>query len=477
MGQALTGWVEVRTRRPARALGVEKAIIIEGKWKWVARGGSSQRDTGAARRRRTDRRREGEGRYQTGRIVARSQPPHQLLRRIWLPSPSCTTPGERTPDSDGGSGDVTEEELWVDSYGAWGTSDKGKWKASAFDEDDDQDFHESASASSMHDTHHSNERAANSTAAESDEAFYIYEPIGAPEFLVGSSTSLVARATAGFHSRRRTASSKTHSQCIRRRRRRPMALVLATPEQAEWFADVVLGSAPPDVPRLPQTPKHSERPSTAPGYGSSALDLPARSSPPLPSRRAMSSDVPDPAHPSGARRAPRIGAFWTSPDVITTQAGMVRGSRAHASIGVLLRAPRLHYPLTVGTSEFITTALDSTLGSDTRLNWGSMYDFLAPNDNTPSVPYIAAHCDGHAWEPLASWLLVACEGESGPGLLYAIELFGFRPLLKTTEWASREGHRCVQHTALVPPLSQTLLSSYSVATGTVHVSAILCEKS
>ncbi|KAJ3010418.1 hypothetical protein NUW54_g2487 [Trametes sanguinea] len=191
---------------------------------------------------------------------------------------------------------------------------------------------------------------------------------------------------------------------------------------------------------------------------------------------------------------------------------MVRGSRAHASIGVLLRAPRWvvrtdvcdcllttavwrdklctgpsctlssgswHsiYPLTVGTSEFITTALDSTLGSDTRLNWGSMYDFLAPNDNTPSVPYIAAHCDGHAWEPLASWLLVACEGESGPGLLYAIELFGFRPLLKTTEWASREGHRCVQHTALVPPLSQTLLSSYSVATGTVHVSAILCEKS
>ncbi|OSD05471.1 hypothetical protein PYCCODRAFT_1362096 [Trametes coccinea BRFM310] len=212
--------------------------------------------------------------------------------------PECATPGVRTPDSDGGSGDVTEEELWVDSYGAWGTSDKGKWKASAFDEDDEPDFHESASASGMHDAL-SSERAATSKTAESEEAFYIYEPIGAPEFLVGSSTSLVARATAGFYSRRRPTPSKTHSQCVRRRRRRPTALVLATPEQAEWFADVVLGSAPPDVPRLPQTPKQSDRPSTAPGYETSALDAPARSSPLLPQRRAMSSDVPDPAHAVG----------------------------------------------------------------------------------------------------------------------------------------------------------------------------------
>ncbi|KAL7280709.1 hypothetical protein ACG7TL_005650 [Trametes sanguinea] len=212
--------------------------------------------------------------------------------------PECATPGVRTPDSDGGSGDVTEEELWVDSYGAWGTSDKGKWKASAFDEDDEPDFHESASASDMHDAL-SSERAATSKTAESEEAFYIYEPIGAPEFLVGSSTSLVARATAGFYSRRRPTPSKTHSQCVRRRRRRPTALVLATPEQAEWFADVVLGSAPPDVPRLPQTPKQSDRPSTAPGYETSALDAPARSSPLLPQRRAMSSDVPDPAHAVG----------------------------------------------------------------------------------------------------------------------------------------------------------------------------------
>ncbi|CDO73337.1 hypothetical protein BN946_scf185008.g100 [Trametes cinnabarina] len=208
--------------------------------------------------------------------------------------PECDTPGVGTPDSDGGSGDVTEEELWVEAYGGWGMSEKGKWKASDFDEDEDEDFHDSTSASNMHVPRQ--ERPATSIAAESEQAFYIYESIGAPEFLVGSSTSLVARATTGFHSRRQAASAKNRSATVRRRRRRPTALVLATPEQAEWFADIVLGSAPPAVPRLPQTPKHYERPSTAPGHGMSPQSLPPPSPPPLTPRRAMSSDVSDPFH-------------------------------------------------------------------------------------------------------------------------------------------------------------------------------------
>ncbi|KAH9884781.1 hypothetical protein C8Q73DRAFT_348975 [Cubamyces lactineus] len=210
--------------------------------------------------------------------------------------PECETdtPRARSPDSDGGSGNVTEEELWVHEYGGWGTSEKGKWKAKA--SEDDETFSESASGSA-HKSRSALDTFCKDNDDDDDELFYIYEPIGAPEFLVGSSTSLIARATPGFHSSQCAKHATAHSSSsTRRRRRRPAALVLATPEQAEWFADVVLGSAPlMPRPSHTQTLKDMERPSTAPGWAS-VLGLPA---PPTslrhqqPSRRAMSSGAAD----------------------------------------------------------------------------------------------------------------------------------------------------------------------------------------
>ncbi|KAI0358102.1 hypothetical protein OH77DRAFT_1241442 [Trametes cingulata] len=182
-------------------------------------------------------------------------------------APECETPRARTPDSDDGSGEVSEEELWVEP-------------------DEEAGVHETVSTPRTP----LNGRVA-SPAANPTERFYIYEPIGAPEFLVGSSTSPVARATAGFHSRPPKTPLKPQSVSVRRRRRRPAALVLANPEQAEWFAEVVLGSAPP-LPRPMPTPPVMHRPLTAPEATAPRKD-PSLSSPRLPPRRAMSSDSAD----------------------------------------------------------------------------------------------------------------------------------------------------------------------------------------
>ncbi|KAI0640803.1 hypothetical protein C8Q79DRAFT_921140 [Trametes meyenii] len=187
----------------------------------------------------------------------------------------------KSPDSEDGSGDATEEELWVEQYGGWGTSEKGKWKESSPEED--TGVHDSAS--SPHTTHN----APSATLANSEEVFYIYEPIGAPEFLAGSSTSPIARATPGFHSHGFRVPSKSPPASVARRRRRPAALVLANPEQADWYGDAPLGSAPP-LPRPQPTPPLLQRPVTAPGPASDR-SLPALPSELLLPRRAKSSDV------------------------------------------------------------------------------------------------------------------------------------------------------------------------------------------
>ncbi|KAI0653273.1 hypothetical protein C8Q70DRAFT_643129 [Cubamyces menziesii] len=243
--------------------------------------------------------------------------------------PECETdtPRARTPDSDGGSGNVTEEELWVHEYGGWGTSEKGKWKAKA--SEDDETFPESASGSA----HKS--RSAHDD--DDDELFYIYEPIGAPEFLVGCSTSLIARATPGFHSSQCAKHAAAHaSPSTRRRRRRPAALVLATPEQAEWFADAL--SSAPLLPRPSQVQmlKDSDRPSTAPGWGS-VLGLPpppSASRHQQPSRRAMSSgaaDVLQPGKPqiaSPSSAVPRASSAYVT---MRSENGQAQAPRQAAS--------------------------------------------------------------------------------------------------------------------------------------------------
>ncbi|KAI0765653.1 hypothetical protein BD413DRAFT_637711 [Trametes elegans] len=206
------------------------------------------------------------------------------------------TAGVRTPESDGDSGDVTEEELWVNEYGGWGTSEKGKWKAAGPEEDG-----RCAGPASCPHAARSGQTAPSTKPAE---MFYIYEPIGAPEFLIGSSTSPVARATAGFHSPSAPAPapapSSSHQQCpsARRRRRRPAALVLANPEQAEWVAEPAAPKSAPLLARPAHAHAHARAraPSPPPMYRS--LTAP-QSSPAStdgfpshpPPRRALSSDV------------------------------------------------------------------------------------------------------------------------------------------------------------------------------------------
>ncbi|KAI0676060.1 hypothetical protein C8Q78DRAFT_963338 [Trametes maxima] len=191
------------------------------------------------------------------------------------------TPRAESPDSEDGSGNATEEELWVEQYGGWGTSEKGKWREAL--PEGDSSVHDLAS--SPHAAH--NDRPA--TPANPSEVFYIYEPVGAPEFLAGSSTSPVARAAPGFHSRGSRVPCNSPPPSVARRRRRPAALVLANPEQADWYGDAPLGSAPP-LPRSQPTPPLSQRPVTAPGPASNR-SLPALPSELLLPRRSKSSDV------------------------------------------------------------------------------------------------------------------------------------------------------------------------------------------
>ncbi|KAI0717980.1 hypothetical protein C8T65DRAFT_99300 [Cerioporus squamosus] len=143
-----------------------------------------------------------------------------------------------------------EEEHWVDEYGAWGASEKGKWKA--IDEEADgvvpKQWQDAASRTEAF--------CARPSVPESS---YIYEPVGAPEFLVGSSTSRNARAGTGYHSRPSHAREEVPSN-RRPRRPRPAPLILATHEQAELALATALLLGPPrkrSSSRRPQTAPHT----------------------------------------------------------------------------------------------------------------------------------------------------------------------------------------------------------------------------
>ncbi|KAI1796762.1 hypothetical protein LXA43DRAFT_573524 [Ganoderma leucocontextum] len=143
-------------------------------------------------------------------------------------------------------GDETEELLWMEDYGAWGTSEKGKWKAVPGEaEDEEAGGHEQPpKAGIFPPTRPSLEKA------------YIYEPVGAPEFLIGSSTSPVARAASGYRSRRPSRRSVPDTGRVQRRSRRPGPLVLANPAQADWDLEAQLAASlflRTPKPRRPQT--------------------------------------------------------------------------------------------------------------------------------------------------------------------------------------------------------------------------------
>ncbi|KAI0794164.1 hypothetical protein C8Q74DRAFT_560756 [Fomes fomentarius] len=141
----------------------------------------------------------------------------------------------------GMTGEEADDLLWVDQYGAWGTSEKGKWKAVA--EEDESGPEEDALKLPP--------------PRMSTEQTFIYEPVGAPEFLLGSSRSDIARATDGFTSR---ASKRCASRC---RRRRPAPLMLANRAQAEVDLDPEMALAAALFFGNPLK-KSTKRPATSP---------------------------------------------------------------------------------------------------------------------------------------------------------------------------------------------------------------------
>ncbi|RDX50964.1 hypothetical protein OH76DRAFT_374700 [Lentinus brumalis] len=210
----------------------------------------------------------------------------------------------RTADLEGvswkGEDSDAEEDFWVDEYGAWGTSEKGKWKA--IDEEADGvvpgQWQHTASRSEA-------PRALPCPAGRS----YIYEPVGAPEFLLGSSTSCSARAGSGYHSRPSIVHEAVPST-RRPRRPRPAPLILAPSEQAELALATALLLGTPrkrSSSRRPQTAPHTPRTPHAPRARQPTPPAP------LPTRRQQATDIADGSFSSPAEHSifPTVSANAT----------------------------------------------------------------------------------------------------------------------------------------------------------------------
>ncbi|TBU37518.1 hypothetical protein BD309DRAFT_973927 [Dichomitus squalens] len=180
-------------------------------------------------------------------IVVTDPSTEDLSEQLHRSLPALVSPGGKT---EAGQGDDEEELQWVCDYGAWGMSDKGKWRASVGEEE-----------SSDHDLSPKSKNTPLPRA--SIDNTYIYEPMGAPEFLVGSSTSPVVRAMTGYRSHIRP-SKRAATEAFRARRRRAAPLALANPAQAEWELETTLANAlflgTSKPPRRPQTAPNTARP-------------------------------------------------------------------------------------------------------------------------------------------------------------------------------------------------------------------------
>ncbi|OBZ73792.1 hypothetical protein A0H81_06138 [Grifola frondosa] len=170
---------------------------------------------------------------------------------------------------------ATDEVRWVEDYGGWGTSEKGKWRAIWINEEDE--------------THVNIDHSDGVPTAGRAETFYIYESPNAPEFLVGSSTSLLVRAVPGYSSRPpRPPVVRPRPRLVSRpRARRPPALVLANPSADLWLTGP-LSESPPAAQRV-----WTQVPSNSPAYSS-----PLRASP-RPAKRLGSAGT-DASRPAGA---------------------------------------------------------------------------------------------------------------------------------------------------------------------------------
>ncbi|GBE86644.1 hypothetical protein SCP_0905240 [Sparassis crispa] len=126
-------------------------------------------------------------------LLASSLPAPSLpgaLPRIVVTTTSSTSLPAHGPDDDAPASTPSDEDAddmrWVEEYGAWGASDKGKWRATLIDgggqASDDPPL------------------TTTPPAPDPAERYYIYDPLTAPEFLAGTSTSLIARLAHGAHS-------------------------------------------------------------------------------------------------------------------------------------------------------------------------------------------------------------------------------------------------------------------------------------
>ncbi|KAM5532802.1 hypothetical protein V8D89_013521 [Ganoderma adspersum] len=244
---------------------------------------------------------QSQGRLAVPHIMVTNPSTESLLEQLNHGSSSLKSRNEGNDDA--------EEMLWVDDYGAWGTSEKGKWKAVAGEVEEEE---EGTSGREQ-------KAGIFPPARPSLEKAYIYEPIGAPEFLIGSSTSPVARAASGYRSRHPSRRPAPEAGRVHRRSRRPGPLVLANPAQADWedleaqLAASLFLRTP--KPRRPQTsPNASQnRDQIAPSAWSSLKKSQSANVTPARPADPSSSSSPSPGATDGHRRPGSIPAMPLTP--------------------------------------------------------------------------------------------------------------------------------------------------------------------
>ncbi|KAH9940828.1 uncharacterized protein BXZ73DRAFT_98658 [Epithele typhae] len=195
-----------------------------------------------------------------------------------------------------------------DSYGAWGTFEKGKWKEIAVDLNTDDEDEDNVPTPTQPQTR---------MVFEDDLA---YDSACTSEFLVGCSTSCEAYPATGYSSLPRNAvpaPRTSPSTSPRRRKRRPAPLTLANSAQIEvdYDHDAAASDAAAAAVRemdarlatalMFGAPTPRRRPQTAPTRA--VLPPSPRSAPPVPARH--SADPPAPAAPlAWPRHSEPVGA-------------------------------------------------------------------------------------------------------------------------------------------------------------------------
>ncbi|EMD39145.1 hypothetical protein CERSUDRAFT_81907 [Gelatoporia subvermispora B] len=258
---------------------------------------------------------------------------------------------------------------WVEEYGDWGISDKGKWKT--------PDISSSAvihnqSAALMHDRDSPPPSpTASPTSSTPSEPIYAYEPNSAPEFLVGSSSSTVVRAAYGYRSkpppRRRRPSTPA--------RKRPSPLPPTHGNDFMWLAETFAEARAVSQKARPQNTTST---STLRRFRSqfSLADISSRSKapsvePPLPSGSALQQTVSSASSPS----IPKMRRQMSSVDIPRR----VNHSESLLTLGVADSAPVASFKRKATARRPATS--DST--PPHAVSWPSAIP--SPRDDSPGV--------------------------------------------------------------------------------------------